>query len=119
MSEQCNTPNCGHDHTELVITPGADFARILRGTNGQQVLVTVEVDEEEKPVLVGAITIRLNGQPTIVRQAFEEVNIAAALTFEGTPKEMLEYADSLISDLTESVRDMYAHMNETEPQQQG
>lgn len=116
MSEQCNTPNCDHQHTELVITPGADFARILRGTNGQQVLVTVEVDDEEKPVLVGAITIVLNGQPTIVRQSFEEVNIQAALSFEGTPKEMLEYADSMIEDLIGSVRDMYAHMQEPESQ---
>lgn len=90
------------------ITPGADFCRVLRATNGQQVLMVVETDDNEKPVLVGSASFMIDGAPALVRQAFEEVDITNALSFEGTPELEREMADSVLSDITDSLSGMLA-----------
>ena len=92
-----------------VITPGANFCRVLTASNGQQVLVMVETTEQNEPFLVGSASFLIDGAPAIVRQAFEEIDIGQALSFEGTKEQQVEYADSVLHDLRVSLETMLAN----------
>lgn len=92
-----------------VITPGENFCRVLTASNGQQVLVMVEINEQNEPFLAGSASFLIDGAPVIVRQVFEDVDIKQALSFKGTKKQQVEYADNVLHDLRVSLETMLAN----------
>lgn len=84
----------------LKLSPGGDFCRIVKGTNGQQVLVRADSGEDGQIALIASAVFRTpDGQPILAHTIIEDVDIEQALGFEGTPEEMLQYADALLEEL--------------------
>ena len=84
----------------LKLSPGGDFCRIVKGTNGQQVLVRADSGEDGQIALIASAVFRTpDGQPILAHQIIDGIDIGHALGFEGTPEQMLEYADALLEDL--------------------
>lgn len=84
----------------IKLTPGGDFCRIVKGTNGQQVLVRADAGEDGQIALIASAVFKTpKGVPIIAHQVVEDVDIGHALGFQGTPEEMLEYADALLEEL--------------------
>jgi hypothetical protein len=84
----------------IKLTPGGDFCRIVKGTNGQQVLVRADAGEDGQIALIASAVFKTpEGVPIIAHQVVEDVDIGHALGFQGTPAEMLEYADALLEEL--------------------
>lgn len=96
---------------EIELIPGGDFCRIVKGSNGQQVLVRADADEEGKIVLVATAVFRVGPEkaPILAHQILEDMPIEQVLAFEGTPEQMFEYADALLSDLSDLLKHQLAH----------
>ena len=75
----------------IKLTPGGDFCRVVKGTNGQQVLVRADAGEDGQIALIASAVFKTpEGVPIIAHQVVEDVDIGHALGFQGTPAEMLK-----------------------------
>lgn len=100
------------DNQEMKLHPGGDFCRVVKGSNGQQVLLRADADDTGKIALVASAVFRVggpDGAPILAHQILEDVDINQALGFSGTPELMFEYADALLSDLETLLIHQMAH----------
>lgn len=85
----------------IVLSPGEDFCKVLRGTNGQQVLLALDPGEDGEGMVVGTACFMYKDQPLVcegdmqVEPALCQLLVRQPLT----AKQELELADRCIRKL--------------------